>query len=331
MPAPSAADYLDFQQRGGVAELSSRAKLLIVGADRVRYLNGQVTANVTRMTMAEALPACVTTAKGKLCGDVFISSTPEALLIDAEPELRESLLARLERYIVSDDAGIEDVTETLGLLHFLPAKGKSIESLSGLAGIPQRKARRFGPLGVDVFVSTGSIPDHTFTWVHGPPGTPLPDSSTRPHLSPDFLEMLRIEHGIPRWGRELGEETLPPEAGLDRTHIDFQKGCYIGQEVISRLKSVGHVNRQLVGFTPADLAPGDPPGSLVAGMQIFAGADTRALGALTSATYSLALARPIALGYLKRGAPEGELFARSADGGGPATRVRVQPLPFLES
>src|SRR6202008_642685 len=79
-----------------------------------------------------------------------------------------------------------------------------------------------------------------------------------------LAETLRIEAGIPRWGHELDENTLPPEAGLDLTHIDYHKGCYIGQEVISRLRSVGHVNRQLTGFIA------DEKEALSVGMELFA-------------------------------------------------------------
>src|SRR5580692_6386273 len=103
MPA-TASEYLDFQQRGGIADLSDRAKFRLTGADRVRYLNGQVTANILRLPEGEAVPACVTTAKGRLCGEIFVSALSDALLIDAEPSLREPLFERLERYIVADDA-----------------------------------------------------------------------------------------------------------------------------------------------------------------------------------------------------------------------------------
>jgi folate-binding protein YgfZ len=121
----------------------------------------------------------------------------------------------------------------------------------------------------------------------------------------------------------LDENTLPPEAGLDQTHIDYHKGCYIGQEVISRLRSVGHVNRQLTGF----VAEGDAP--LAAGLRLFATAeDTTPIGVLTSAAYSFALEKPIALGYLKRGSPTGALLARLDGANGPPAVVTARALPF---
>ena len=110
------------------------------------------------------------------------------------------------------------------------------------------------------------------------------------------LESLRIEQGIPRWGNELSESVLPNEAGLETRAISYTKGCYLGQEVISRIKSLGHVNRQLRGLLPAGgifLERGDKlVGTDEAGKEI---------GFITSVARSRALDRTIALGYVRRG------------------------------
>ena len=149
-------------------------------------------------------------------------------------------------------------------------------------------------------------------------------SASHVTLDDALLETLRVEAGVPRWGRELGEDTLPPEAGLDRTHIDYHKGCYIGQEIISRLKSVGHVNRQLSGFVVEDREP------LQAGWRLYAAGDeSREVGVLTSAAWSFALDRPIALGYLKRGSPAGGLLARAADEPSAGRPVHASDLPLV--
>lgn len=288
------AEYWNFRQNGGVADLSARAKFRLTGGDRVRYLNGQVTANVTALRAGASAPACVTTAKGRLCGDIQITVAPEALLVDAVPELRESLLARLERYIIADDVVLEDVTDELRLFHRLtPSTAPTAGAFS-----------RFGHPGHDVWA---------------PAGEPAPDG---PILPAEYLEMLRIESGLPRWGTELTEETLPPEAGLEKTHIDYHKGCYIGQETISRLKSVGHVNRHLRGLASTCGTP------LEAGWLLFApGAMEKTAGEITSATWSFALAKPLALGYLKRGSPE-TLLAMPAAGDASPVEVTVCELPF---
>lgn len=304
----AASQYADFRQRGGVADLSARLKLRLTGADRVRYLNGQLTANVQRLGPGQALPACVTTAKGRLCAEAILHATADALLLDAEAVLRESLPARLERYIISDDVALEDVTENFRLFHlvgdFAPASDLADAALCA------DRSHRFGHAGWDLWLT----PDAGATlW---------PQLAARVAvLTPETQETLRIEAGIPRWGRELGEDTLPPEAGLDRTHIDYHKGCYIGQEVISRLKSIGHVNRELTGFVSASGA------ALSAGAQLFPpDSNERPVGTVTSAAWSFALEKPIALGYLKRGAAFPELIARTADG--TETRVAPHALPF---
>jgi folate-binding protein YgfZ len=128
----------------------------------------------------------------------------------------------------------------------------------------------------------------------GDPGVEIPAL-----LDPSVVEVLRIERGIPKWGAELTEETLPPEAGLDRTHIDYDRGCYPGQEVISRLKSIGRVNRLLHGFKAKD--------PLHAGMKILS-SEEKEIGSLTSVADLPGGSGSIALGYLPRVVKE-PLFA----------------------
>jgi folate-binding protein YgfZ len=302
--------YRRFREHGGVADLSGRVKLRLTGADRVRFLNGQVTANVTRLAAGRALPACVTTAKGRLCGDAMLHATGDALLLDADPTLREVLPPRFERYIIADDVTIEDVTDELRLIHMLGEVAPGADLVSDSVSVD--RARRFGHDGWDLVLSADAF---ARVW----PAL----TANVVELDEELQEIIRLEAGVPRWGCELDENTLPPEAGLDRTHIDYHKGCYIGQEVISRLKSVGHVNRELAGFisTAGPLAPG---------ARLFApGDDEHPIGTLTSAAFSFALEKPIALGYLKRGAGFPEVLVRSADPTGPATIAATHALPFV--
>ncbi len=304
---PTADAYLDYRQRGGVADLSDRTKLRLTGADRVRYLNGQVTADVRKLAAGRSMPACVTTAKGRLCAEIFITATEDALVLDADGSLRESLPARLEKYIIADDVTLEDLSETMRLVHVTG------DGVDGKTALTARGANRFGQTGVDLFLPT-EIFDETWTRL----------ASAHAVLDEGLRELLRIEAGIPRWGRELTEETLPPEAGLERTHIDYHKGCYIGQEVISRLKSVGHVNRELTGFISTEGAL-LKPGAQIFAAEALAG---KPLGTLTSVVWSFSLEKPIALGYLKRGSPTGGLLARPADATGPDASVAPHSLPF---
>jgi folate-binding protein YgfZ len=305
----SAASWQALRERGGLADLSPRVKLFLSGGDRVRYLNGQVTSNVSQLALGHTQPACVTTAKGRLCAEVMITALPDALVVDADAALRETLPARLERYIVADDVALNDGTDDWRLLHILPALDSAPDAAFG--DLPRQKSRRFGRDGIDIFLRAEEAEKRFHALV-----------GDRVTIDEPLAETLRIEAGIPRWGFELGEDTLPPEAGLDRTHIDYHKGCYIGQEVISRLKSVGHVNRELTGFVSED------GGLLAPGMAIFAPDSERPIGSLTSAAFSFALEKPVALGYLKRGSSSADLIARPADSTGPVVRVLVRTLPF---
>lgn len=212
--------------------LQNRARFRVFGADRLRYLNGQLTQDIRRVSEQLALPACVTSAKGRLQGEVWVvaeSAGPTAFLLDAPGELRETLLLRLERYIISEEVFVEDVTGLATLIHF-PCP--EVPSVLNEKKIPKVSAARLGQPGWDVWVPAGSFEE-------------VCERLDKLLGSEADYERLRILRGIPAWGSELNEETLPPEAGLDKTHVDYHKGCYIGQEVISRLKSVGHVNRIL--------------------------------------------------------------------------------------
>jgi tRNA-modifying protein YgfZ len=305
-----AAAYQEYCRRGGVVDLADRLKLLFTGADRVRYINGQVTANVAAAKSPAVIPACVTSAKGKLAGDVFVSVGPNGILLDADASLADTLPQRLERYIIADDVQMEDVTSTMAIVHLLGIAAEAVPANIRSRLLP---STRFGVPGWDYFPPFRK--DLPAIW----------DElvSKFAVLSPELLEVIRIERGVPKWGAELEPDVLPAEAGLDRTHIDFHKGCYIGQEVISRIKSVGRVNRELRGFTAEQGAVLAVPARVVS-----AADPAKEIGRLTSSTFSFGLDRPVALGYLRRGAPETDLVAMT---GGLETHVplALHPLPFI--
>lgn len=270
-----------------VFDLSDRTILSVTGEDRLRFLNGQLTQDLRRLTSERAWPACVTNAKGRLQAVVWVAqSGGDALRVDTDPGLSEILLARLNRYVVADDVMVEDVSGSVALLHFVGQAPSEMAAFSDLAAV---QADRLGEAGWDVIF-------------------PVAEKEARLRAYGKRLggwevwERYRIERGIPAWGRELGEETLPPEAGLERTHIDYHKGCYIGQEVISRLKSVGHVNRVLVrlkGGAEAGLpAVGAAVlGALDGGTNLEGGAAV--IGKITSVVRSLN-GEVSALAYVKR-------------------------------
>jgi tRNA-modifying protein YgfZ len=259
--APSETERLRaLRRQGGFFAVGQRARVRVTGADRLRYLNGQLSNDLRRLVPGEAMPALLLTAKGKLCADVFVWIDGESLIVEAEAALEEALSARLERYAVSDDVAFELLPPAAERCHLFGSISAEREGL---------RIRRLGVEGVDV---------------------PSPPNDL-PEAKCDEVEILRIERGLPRWDRELSEDTLPQEVGLDRIAVDFNKGCYVGQEVVSRIHSVGRVNRHLCGF----IGDFEPSG---AGAAILVDASGRKSGRLTSAMSHPELRKTVALGFL---------------------------------
>lgn len=268
--------------QGGAFAIAAVARFAITGADRLRYLNGQVSNDLRKLAPGRAMQACVLSAKGKLDAVVWIWSEPERFVVECDATLAELLSMRLDRYIVADDVAVEPLPLTPTFHVFGPAA-------EGLAGL---QISRLGMPGADV---------------SGFPASVLEATS-------DEVERLRIEHCVPRWGAELGPDTLPAEAGLDTAAVDFHKGCYIGQEVVSRIRSVGHANRALRVF---DVISGEPPAP---GAEFFAaGESTRAAATVTSVHFALSPA--VGLCYIRRGTAEGAVLEAPAG----ASRIQLRP------
>lgn len=257
----------------GLVVIDAPALLEFRGPDAVRFLNGQLTQDVRRVAGGEtALPSCVTDAKGRLQFRVWITESPDGnLWVEGPAGSAEALEARLTRYLIADDVEVADLTGKFRLVHLLG------ETPAPPEGVFARASRRFNTEGAD--------------WWY-PEGFELP---LQPHpLSGDELEALRITNGVPLWGRELKEGILPPEAGLDATDISYQKGCYIGQEVISRIKFAGKVNKRLVRVEIAADSSLDDLRLLDEN-----GADA---GEITSVSPVATDGTRVALAYVKRGA-----------------------------
>jgi folate-binding protein YgfZ len=227
---------------GGCVDLSARAKWRLAGADRVRYLNGQVTQDVRHASTRHSLYACVSNVKGKIEGDLFVHvhEQTEALLLDSEPGLRETLGARLEKYIIADDAELTDVTEEWLLWHLfgaLPQEAWQAETEA--AGGHVVAAARFGGPGIDLWVPAQAAQA-------GPLSALIHTSHAL--LSADDAEAWRILKRLPKYPNELNPDAFPPEAGLEQRAMSFTKGCYIGQEILSRIKTTGKMPRTLVAW-----------------------------------------------------------------------------------
>jgi tRNA-modifying protein YgfZ len=294
-------------------DLSERAKFRITGTDRLRFLNGQITNDLRKASETSGIEACILNAKGKTDAHIFVSASGESFLVDTAADLRETIKVRLERYVIADDVQIEDVTDQFSLFHALSQQPAALESGRIVA------VRRFAEPGWDIWAEAvrhgALLQELSLRWT-------LPDS--------DAAEVMRIEQGIPRWGRELTDGIIPIEANLEQRTIDYQKGCYIGQEVISRMKISGQTNKRLCGLISVDHIPLQP------GMKLVSpSAPVKEVGWITSATRSERIGKEIALGYVKRGFNGAGTRLDAFTTGGSAPKpvetipVEVVPLPFL--
>jgi len=284
-------------------DLSARTKLRVTGADRIRFLNGQTTNDVRKAGAEATQESCVLNAKGHFDAHVFLSATPNDIWIDADQELRELLQTRLERYVIADDVKIEDVTDQSALFHVLAGSEPKISDAKF-----DFRSRRLGIDGWDL-------------WVEAARAEAMKGALAADYRAMDESEweVLRIESGIPRWGCELTREIIPPEANLAARAIDYEKGCYIGQEVISRMKMSGQTRQRLCGVTSEK--------ALAPGKELHA--ETKMVGHVTSAVFSERLNAHIALAIIKRGYNEtGTSLITLVDDR--PINVKVVALPFSE-
>lgn len=341
------AEHAALRDSAGVFDFSFRARLCLIGTDRARFLHGQVTNDVNKLRAGEGCYAAITTAKGKMEADANIFCLADELLLDLEPGLAGKISQRLEKFIVADDVQIVDVAPHYGLLSVQgPAAEGVIRALGLFTEIPGKPLASQkisdGMLG-DVYLANNGrlanpnqseppdagccrygfdlfVPDQSLGAVADKLVAAARQNGGRACGWRAF-ETARIEAGIPRFGADMDETNIPLECGLEARAITYTKGCYIGQEVINRIHSVGHVNRELRGLRLADGLKILPQ----RGDKLFHGG--KEAGHITSAVKSPSLNANIALGYVRREANQigMELTLKTPEGESP---VNVVKLPF---
>ena len=293
----------------GLADLSARSRLCVVGEDRARFLHGQLTNDVQRLNAGQGTYTAITTAKGKFEADAFVLALGEEILLDLEPGLSEAILERLNQYIVADDVEVIDVTQDYHQLSlqgprsldvvnqaFPDANGASLEEFSGfgledsaLGEIYIARRSRWGSVGFDLFVPA----DRKQAAVEAL--SPIVEANEGAEVGEAACEVRRIEAGVPRFGIDFTGKELVPEAGIQDRAVSYQKGCYIGQETLNRIRAIGRVNRQLVGWEwTVESGEGPEPGDTLVDQ------GGKKLGSFTSVLRSQRLQRNIALGYVRR-------------------------------
>ena len=307
------AQYRQLREECGLLDRSGRGKLIVSGPEAADYLQGQLTNDVEALEPGEGQYAALLDRKGHMQADMRVLRPGEdpSYLIDTEPVALEPARRHLQMYKVGREVEVEDVTEQRTMLSLIGPR--SVE-VAGAAVLPENSCEATTLAGVEclaVGTATGidliAATDDLARLREALLGAGAVE------VSPEAVEILRIERGTPRFGAEMGAETMPAEAGIVEDTVSFTKGCYIGQETVARLHYKGKPNRHLRGLRlSAAAAPG-------AALRL----GEKEVGRLGGAAVSPALG-PIGLAIVRREAEPGTELAVGEDG----VTAQVVALPF---
>lgn len=264
-------------------DLSNRGRIRVTGEDRARLLHAMSTNDIQNLELGHGAYAFFLTAVGRILADAHIYNLGESLFLDTEPETASKLAEHLDKYIIADDAYLENETDQLFSTGIegpqsleaaarlgIPVPGKPLEVLGYDHGFVVRLAST-GPMGLRIF------------------GPSRPDFDL-PHADAEDARLVRMENGIPRYGDDISERYLVQET--QQTHaVHSNKGCYLGQEIVERVRSRGQVHRFLMPVRIHSQIPPAPGTKLLL--------DGQAAGEITSAALSPALGEVVAFAYIR--------------------------------
>jgi folate-binding protein YgfZ len=307
------AQYRQLREECGLLDRSERGQLLVSGPEAADYLQGQLTNDIEAIGPGDGAYAALLDRKGHMQGDMRVLRPGEAtdLWLDSEPEATEAVRRHLQMYKIGRDVEVSDVGEERAILSLI---GPRAVEIAGSAALPENACEEVtiggarclavgAAGGVDVF-APATERDRVWDALLG---------AGAAEVSPEAAEIVRIEAGRPRFGAEMGTETMPAEAGIVEQAVSFTKGCYIGQETVARLHYKGKPNRHLRGLRLSAPAPAGAPLRL----------GEKEVGTLGSAAVSPALGS-IGLAVLRREAAPGATVAVGEDG----VTAEVVALPF---
>jgi len=324
----STQGYDAARHHAGLVDRSDYGYIVVSGKDRASYLQGLLTNDITALGSGQGCYAAYLTAQGRMIADLWVYELGDVVLLKVLRDVKATVLAKLDQFIFSEDVQLGDVSETFlavaivgpespailsSVLEIapvavteLPDNGNLRSSFAGQSAIVLR-VTDVGPPAFDVLVEALAFEPLRAALRRG--GAVEIDAAT--------ADTLRVENGVPKFHQDMDEETIPLEAGIESRAISLTKGCYVGQEVIIRVLHRGHgrVARKLVGLTlSTDAAPD---------RDAVVQSEGKDIGRVTSATWSPALQRPIALAYVQRDfvAPGTLVTVRGAVG-------EVVALPF---
>ncbi|MEA2280880.1 MAG: hypothetical protein QOK21_1487 [Solirubrobacteraceae bacterium] len=306
-----AAEHRALIEACGLVDRSERGKLALTGREAKAFLQGQVTNDVESLEPGTGAYAAFLSHKGKMQGDLRILDTGEELLLDTERAVLQGLFNMIRRYKLGMDVELHKRTLETGLLSLVGPGARTIAGADALGADEHANAHaELGGRAVLLAVTDAGIDVFTAAADLEAVREALVAAGAVP-VTEEAAEVVRVEHGRPRWGHELDDTVIPQEAGLNERAVSFTKGCYVGQETVARLHYRGKPNRQLRGLRLAEpVEPGTP---------LHLG--ERAVGTIGSAVVSPVLG-PIALAIVRREAEPGVAL----DAGGVAAEVVT--LPF---
>ena len=310
-PVEIDGQYRALRETAGALERSERRSFQVAGAEAAEYLQGQLTNEIESLEPGAGCYAALLDRKGRMQADLRVLRTSDGLRLETEAVGGDAAFRHLNTYKVGRDVTIVEVTDRLAVLSVIgPAAAELVlggpagsehshreVTLGGVAGLAATT-----DLGVDLLVPRTRTPE-------------VLDALTAAGAEPvteAAAEIVRVESGRPRFGREMTTATIPQEAGINERAVDFTKGCYIGQETVARLHYKGKPNRHLRGLRLAGPAADGDPVRL----------GERELGTIGTAVLSPARG-PIALAILRREAEPAATVEVGSD-----NSAEVVALPF---
>jgi folate-binding protein YgfZ len=324
------AEFMAFRRGCGVYDLGFRAGISITGGDRVRWLNGMVTNNVRDLVVGQGVYAFLLNPQGRILGDLYAYNRGDSITIETDLGQAEKILATFDHYIIMDDVEVANLSEQLTALGIAGPKSAEVLAATGfnLPEIQPLQVQSVMWQGAECTVVRGedAVQVAYEIWLAPASVRQLWEALVSAGAVPvgsDALEMHRIVSGIPRYGVDIRERDLPQETEQARA-LNFNKGCYVGQEIVERIRSRGAVHRKFTGFLVEGTA------QIAAGTKMVAG--EKEVGEITSsASLQLPDAAPdagktVALGYIRReiGVPGREVMIGSA-------KAKVVQLPITDA
>jgi aminomethyltransferase len=298
----------------GAYDLGWRAKIAVTGKDRVRWLNGMITNNVRDLRVGRGVYNFVLTPQGRIQGDLYVYNKGDHLIVGTAQSQAENLLKLLGRYIIMDDVQLTDIGEKPTAIGVQGPNSRETLEKAGIA-VPQLEPMQLEDITWrDIGLSITRMADQNFEtyelWVSAENAPAVWNALLEAGATPvgtEALETFRVFAGIPKFGTDIRDKELPQETGQMQA-LSFTKGCYIGQEIVERIRARGNVHRTFTGFMVENGAPG-------AGSKIER--DGKEVGEVTSVR-AIPVAegeKLVALGYIRKEAAE------------PGTQVTIDGSP----